>query len=47
MGTLFNIAVHIPSIENLIKLKESAIALTEKELSKHQQDIVHLRKHAV
>lgn len=47
MGMLFNIAVHIPSIENLIKLKESAVASTEKELSKHQQDIVLLRRHAV
>ncbi len=43
MGKLFNIPVHIPSVGNLIKLKESAVASTEKELSKHQQDIVFLR----
>ena len=47
IGNLFNIPVHIPSVANLIKLKESAVASTEKELSKHQQDIVLLRNHAV
>ncbi len=45
VGKLFNIPVHIPSVENLIKLKEIAVALTEKELRKHQQDIVLLRNH--
>jgi hypothetical protein len=47
MGKLFNIPVNIPSVENLIKMKESAVASAEKELNKHQQDIVLLRKHAV
>ncbi len=46
-GKLFNIPVHIPSVANLIKLKLSAVTSTEKELSKHQQDIVLLRSHAV
>lgn len=46
MGKLFNIPVYIPSVENLIKMKESVAASTEKELNKHQQDIVLLRKHA-
>jgi len=47
MGKLFNIPVNIPSVENLIKMKESAVASAENELNKHQQDIVLLRKHAV
>lgn len=47
MGNLFNIAVHIPSVANLINMKESAVTSTEKELSKHQQDIVLLRNRPV
>lgn len=47
MGKLFNIPVNIPSVENLIKMKESAVASAENELNKHQQDIVLLRQHAV
>ena len=47
MGKLFDIPVQIPSVANLIRLKESAVASTEKELSKHQQDIVLLRSHAI
>jgi hypothetical protein len=47
VGKLFNITVHIPSVENLIKLKESAVASAQKELSKHQQDIVLLRSRAI
>jgi hypothetical protein len=47
MGKLFNIPVNIPSVENLIKMKESAVASTENELNKHQRDIVLLRQHAV
>ncbi|MGZ5575903.1 MAG: hypothetical protein ACXWEV_03420 [Methylobacter sp.] len=46
LGRLFNITVHIPSIENLIKMKESAINSAGKELNKHQRDIGLLRKHA-
>jgi hypothetical protein len=47
IGKLFDIPVYIPSIENLIKMKESAVISTEKLLSKHQQDIMLLREHTV
>ena len=47
VGKLFNISVHIPSVANLIKLKERAVASTEKELDKHREDIVLLGNHAV
>jgi hypothetical protein len=43
MRKLFNNSVHIPSLQNLIKLKESVVASIEKELSKHRQDIALLR----
>lgn len=46
VGKLFNISVHIPSVENLIKLKERAVTSTEKELNKHREDIVLLSNHA-
>jgi len=39
IGNIFNIPINIPSIENLIKLKESTVASEEKEMSKHQEDL--------
>lgn len=45
-GNLFNIPVHIPSIETLIRLKEHVIATMEEELQKHQQDIELLNNNA-
>jgi len=39
IGNIFNIPINIPSIENLIKLKESTVASEEKEISKHQEDL--------
>lgn len=47
IGRLFSVDVCIPSIENLIKMKEDVVVSTDKELSKHQQDIALLREHTV
>lgn len=46
LGKLFNISVRVPSVDNLIKLKEGAIGSAEKDLNKHRQDIQLLRNHA-
>ena len=47
VGSLFNIPIHIPTSENLIKLKEHAIASEGSEISKHQEDIMLLKKNAL
>jgi len=40
---LFNIPIYIPSVENLIRLKENAALSTQKELTKHNKDIILLK----
>ena len=42
-GKLFEIPIFIPSIDNLIRLKENAISSTQKELTKHNEDIILLK----
>ena len=42
-GKLFNIPVLIPSVANLIRLKELAIQLAEDDAEKHRKDIELLR----
>jgi len=39
MGNIFHIPIRIPSITNLIKLKQIAIAREKEVLSKHEEDI--------
>ncbi|MCK9619354.1 MAG: hypothetical protein M0R47_02350 [Methylobacter sp.] len=46
IGKLFNIPVHIPSVENLILMKEGAVS-SKSKLIKDQQDIDLLRSHLI